>query len=163
MDIQFLKKVSLVKELSGTELNIFAAKLKTEKYREGDHLIKEDQESDKLFILYKGKINISKKMSLIDEQQQIDKTFITLSSGDHAFFGEIGLLGLHKRTATCIAKTDCTLFTIVHKDFLSVCKTNPEIGFKILLEISRKLSQLLEKTNEDVLKLTTALIYALKS
>ena len=163
MDLNFLKSVNLVKELTSEELSVFSSKLKTVKYKEDEFLIEENKDSDKLFILLKGEVVISKKMTMIDEQEKIDKTFISLCADDHAFFGEIGLLGLHKRTATCKAKTECTVYTIDHKDFMSICKSNPEIGFKMLLEIARKLSWLLEKTNEDVLKLTTALIYALKS
>ncbi len=163
MDLAFLKKVDLVREFTAQELKTFSSKLRTVKYKEDEFLIEENKESDKLFILYKGEVIISKKMTMIDDQEKIDKTFISLNSDDHAFFGEIGLLGLHKRTATCKTKTECTLYTINHKDFMSICKTNPEIGFKMLLEIARKLSRLLDRTNEDILKLTTALCYALKS
>lgn len=162
MDFTFLNKVDMVKNLTDQELKTISSKLKTVKYSENEFIIEENKESDKLFILYKGEVVISKKMTMIDEQEKIDKTFITVNADDHAFFGEIGLLGLNKRTATCKAKTECTLYTIDHKDFMSICKSNPEIGFKILLEIARKLSRLLEKNNEDILKLTTALIYALK-
>ncbi len=162
MDLAFLKKVDLVKELTVPELKTFSSKLKTVKYKESEFLIEENKENDKLFILYKGEVVISKKMTMIDDQEKIDKTFISLTANNHAFFGEIGLLGLQKSTATCKANTECILYTINQKDFISICKSNPEIGFKMLLEISRKLSRLLEKTNEDVLKLTTALIYALK-
>ena len=162
MDLAFLKKVDLVKELTVPELKTFSSKLKTVKYKESEFLIEENKENDKLFILYKGEVVISKKMTMIDDQEKIDKTFISLTANIHAFFGEIGLLGLQKSTATCKANTECILYTINQKDFISICKSNPEIGFKMLLEISRKLSRLLEKTNEDVLKLTTALIYALK-
>ncbi len=163
MDLAFLKKVTLVKELTTQELKTFSSKLKTVKYKENEYIIEENKQSDKLFILFKGDVVISKKMTMIDEQEKIDKTFITICAEDHAFFGEIGLLSLNKRTATCKAKTECSLYTIDHKDFMNICKSNPEIGFKILLEISRKLSRLLDRTNEDVLKLTTALCYALKS
>jgi len=162
MDLAFLKKVDLAKEFSAQELKTFSSKLKTVKYKENEFIIEENKQSDKLFILYKGNVVISKKMTMIDDQEKIDKTFISLNAEDHAFFGEIGLLGLHKRTATCKAKTECSLYTIDHKDFMNICKSNPEIGFKMLLEIARKLSVLLEKTNVDVLKLTTALCYALK-
>ncbi len=162
MDLAFLKKVDLVKELTVPELKTFSSKLKTVKYKESEFLIEENKENDKLFILYKGEVVISKKMTMIDDQEKIDKTFISLTANNHAFFGEIGLLGLQKSTATCKANTECILYTINQKDFISICTSNPEIGFKMLLEISRKLSRLLEKTNEDVLKLTTALIYALK-
>ncbi len=162
MDLEFLKKVSLFKNLSNDELKIFASKLRYVKYKEGETIITENEMSDVMYILYSGDVVISKKMTMIDEQQDIDKTFIVLSSKDHVFFGEIGLLEIQKRTATCSARSDCQLYTINHNDFINICKDNPRIGFEVLFEIARQLSHILEKTNSDVLKLTTALIYALK-
>ena len=162
MDLPFLKKVSLFKNLSNDELKIFASKLKHVKFKEGEIIITENEMSDVMYILYSGDVVISKKMTMIDEQQDIDKTFIVLSSRDHVFFGEIGLLGIQKRTATCSAKSDCQFYTINHNDFINICQDNTRIGFEVLFEIARQLSHILEKTNSDVLKLTTALIYALK-
>jgi len=162
MDIDFLKKVVLFKEFSDEELEIFARKLKEIHIKEGFSIIMENEESDKLFILRKGDVTISKRITMINEEEKINKTFMSLSAADHQFFGEIGLLGFLKRTANAVAKTDCTLYTINQKDFMEICKKYPGIGFKVLLEVSRKLSTLLEKMNEDMLKLTTALIYALK-
>jgi CRP/FNR family transcriptional regulator, cyclic AMP receptor protein len=162
MDKSFLKKVVLFKDLNTEELEIFARKLRELNVKKGNTIIKEDEESDKLFILYKGDVSISKKITMVSEEEQINKTFMTLSASDHQFFGEIGLLGFLKGTANVLARTDCTLYTINQKSFLEICELHPGIGFKILLEISRKLSKLLEKMNDDILKLTTALIYALK-
>ena len=50
MDLVFLKKVDLVKELTAQELKTFSSKLKTVKYKKGEFLIEENKESDKLFI-----------------------------------------------------------------------------------------------------------------
>ncbi len=166
MDTQFLKKVVLFENLSAEELKIFSAKLKEKSYKADEPIIRENEESDLLFILHSGSVMITKKLTMIeyqsDEDSEINKTFTVLKSQDHPFFGEIGLLGFSKRTANAIAKTDCEVYTLSQKDFLAVCNKYPQIGFKVSLEISRKLAYILEKTNEDVLKLTTALIYALK-
>ena len=76
MDLNFLKSVNLVKELTSGELSVFSSKLKIVKYKENEFLIQENRDSDKLFILLKGEVVISKKMTMIDEQEKIDKTFI---------------------------------------------------------------------------------------
>jgi CRP/FNR family transcriptional regulator, cyclic AMP receptor protein len=162
MNITFLKNVSLFKDLTSEELKYFASKMHITNIKESETIIKENEDGDKMFILFKGNVQISKKMTMIDEQVEMDKTFITLYEEDHNFFGEIGLLYSQKRTATVTAKTDCTLYTINHKIFLQICTSYPQIGVKILFKISQKLAKNLEKTNMDVLKLTTALIYALK-
>lgn len=163
MDLQFLKKVPLLKNLTRDELKILENCLKSKKFKKGDLIIKENEVSNQLFILHEGKITISKKMTMIDtEEKEKDKTFITLSSDNYNFFGEIGFLGkVQKRTATAIAKTDCELYTLSKKEFLKVAEKNPSLGYKILMEIACNLSIYLEKADSDILKLTTALIFAL--
>ena len=96
------------------------------------------------------------------EEEEKDKTFIILDSANYGFFGEIGFLGkVQKRTATAVAKTDCEIYTITRKDFLKICEINPAIGYKVFMEIACNLSIYLEKADSDILKLTTALIFAL--
>jgi len=72
------------------------------------------------------------------------------------------LLGKQLRTATVTAVTDCKLYTIDHDNFVKIIKEHHHIGVVVLWEISHKLAQILEKTDSDILKLTTALIYALR-
>ncbi len=162
MDLDFLKKVKLFKNLTEEELITFSSKLKLIKVKEKEIIIKDGELGDKLYILYKGRVGISQKITMLDEEEERDKTFIVLSAKDFLFFGEIGLLESQKRTATVTAYADCELYTLTRKDFMQICKTNPSIGFRVIIEIALKLSHLVEKTNSDILKLTTALIYALR-
>ena len=162
MDLDFLKKVKLFKNLTEQELKTFSSKLKLIKVKEKEIIIKDCELGDKLYILYKGRVGISQKITMLDEEEERDKTFIVLSAKDFLFFGEIGLLESQKRTATVTAYTDCELYTLTRKDFMLICKTYPSIGFRVIIEIALKLSCLVEKTNSDILKLTTALIYALR-
>jgi len=162
MDLDFLKKVKLFKNLTEQELKTFSSKLKLIKVKEKEIIIKDGELGDKLYILYKGRVGISQKITMLDEEEERDKTFIVLSAKDFLFFGEIGLLESQKRTATVTAYADCELYTLTRKDFMQICKTYPSIGFRVIIEIALKLSHLVEKTNSDILKLTTALIYALR-
>ena len=162
MDLQFLKKVPLFKSLTKEELKILENCLKQKKFKQGDFIIRENEVSNELFILHEGKVKITKKMTMIDSEEEKDKTFIILDSGNYSFFGEIGFLGkVQKRTATAVAKTDCEMYTVNRKDFLGICEKSPAIGYKVLMEIACNLSIYLEKADSDILKLTTALIFAL--
>ena len=162
MDVAFLKNVSLFKELDNSELKFFASKLRHIKKNTSDIIIKENEEGDQLFILYKGEVVVSKKMTMIEDETSIDKNIIRLTPKNYSFFGEIGLICAQKRTATVTATMDSEFFLIDHKKFIIIAKERPEIAIKLLMEIAKKLAKNLEKTNSDVLKLTTALIYALK-
>lgn len=163
MDINFLKKIPLFQDLNADEIKLISRFLQHTKVKEGEYLFHENETGNELYLLYKGKIGISKKMTLIEEQDEVDKTFIVLDSEMHVFFGEIGLLGYKRRTATACAKSDCELYMMNQNDFQHITEKYPHIGAKILVQICLKLSNLLEKTDSDILKLTTALIYALKN
>ncbi|HPR18771.1 MAG TPA: cyclic nucleotide-binding domain-containing protein [Candidatus Cloacimonadota bacterium] len=162
MDPAFLKKVKLFKDLTQDELKIISALLSIRKFRKGETIITEAEEGDEMYILHEGEVEISRQMSMIDEQEKIDKTFVRLKAANADHFGEVGLLGKQKRTASCKAVTDCQLYCLKHCDFQVISHKYPQISTKILMEIASHLAETLEKTNQDILKLTTALIYALK-
>lgn len=158
----FLKNIKLFKDLTNEELDIIANSLKLVNFKAEDIIFEEDSSGNELFLLFEGQVCISKKTSFIDNQSNINKTLIKLDAKDFPFFGEVGLLGKQVRTATAKAITDCKLFSINHDDFTKIIKEHHHIGLVILWEISHKLAHILEKSDSDILKLTTALIYALR-
>ena len=72
--------------------------------KKGDIIIQEAEEGDELYIIKKGSVRILK-----NTLQNEPYTVVLLSAEKHIFFGEIGLLLNDKRSATVIAKTNCTL------------------------------------------------------
>lgn len=161
-DKSFLKNVKLFSGLSSEELDIISNSLKLVSFKADEVIFQEDSSGNELFLLFEGEIAISKKTSFIDNQSNIDKTLIRLKAEDFPFFGEVGLLGKQLRTATAKAITDCKLFSINHDNFVKIIKEHHHIGLVVLWEISQKLAHILEKSDSDILKLTTALIYALR-
>ncbi len=158
----FLQNIKLFSDLSSEEIEIIEKALKLVTYKAKEVIFEEDSSGNELFLLYEGQVCISKKTSFIDNQSNINKTLIKLKAEDFPFFGEVGLLGKQLRTATVTAVTDCKLYTIDHDNFVKIIKEHHHIGVVVLWEISHKLAQILEKTDSDILKLTTALIYALR-
>lgn len=158
----YLKNIKLFTELSEEELEIIAQALNLVTFKANEVIFEEDSAGNELFLLFEGEVNITKKTSFIDQQSNINKILIKLKSVDYPFFGEVGLLGKQVRTATVTAVSDCKLYTINHANFVRIIKENPHIGVVVLWEISQKLAGILEKADSDILKLTTALIYALR-
>ncbi|MFA7057123.1 MAG: cyclic nucleotide-binding domain-containing protein [Candidatus Cloacimonadales bacterium] len=161
MEINYLQKVKIFAELTTEELTLISHSLKSVSYKANEVIFQEDSAGNELFLLFQGKVCISKKMALVDQDNNINKTLTTLIDKDYPFFGEVGLLGKQLRTATVTAITDCKLYSIDHDRFMKIIQQNPHIGVVVLLEISTKLAMILEKADLNILKLTTALIYAL--
>lgn len=161
MDIDYLKKVKIFSDLTNEELSLISQSLKSVSYKANEIIFKEDSAGNELFLLFQGKVCISKKMALVDRDNNINKTLTTLKDKDYPFFGEVGLLGKQLRTATVTAITDCKLYSIDHDRFMEIIQQNPRIGVVVLWEISTRLAMILEEADLNILKLTTALIYAL--
>jgi CRP-like cAMP-binding protein len=73
----------------------------------------------------------------------------------------MALLENEPRSATVTAATECHLWEIGRDDFMGLIERNRDLGCKILLRLAQLLSRHLRKTNQDMVKLTTAMAIAL--
>ena len=159
-----LKGVYLLKDLTPDELAQFAVACTVAEFKAGETIIREGDTGDEMYILLEGVVEISRKLTMLasQEQDELNKTLVTLSAKERPFFGEMGLLGQKERTASVIAKNDCKLVTIRQASFERLCNENPKMGVAILKLVALTAGERLLKTNKDVMKLTTALCLALE-
>ena len=149
--------------MSQTQVEKVLAASNIVKFGRGETVMKEDEPGNSLFIMLEGAVEISKNLVKIGmEPDEKSKTFARLDSQDHAVFGEIGLLGESKRTATVRALTDCSLCEIKKDDFFRLADADYGIGYRILANLGRLLSLRLRKADEELVKLTTVLTIVLK-
>ncbi len=164
-DLAFLSKVSIFGDLSEAQLQKMRSIMRKEQFNPGSMVVREGDVGDAMYILEEGTVDISKTLMLRVGRHdfgQREKTMARLSGEHHAFFGEMAMLEKHGRSATVRAVTRCCLFVIEREDFERVCEENPLMGYRIVTNIARIVSSRLRTTNQDVLKLTTALSMALK-
>src|SRR6056297_1119670 len=121
--------------------------------KKGDRIIQEGDEGDTLFILLSGSVRIEKTTL-----QNKPYTVVLLREEHNVYFGELALIDNDRRSATVQAESDCLLFTIKRDTFLKFCEENPYMGFKITMQIARKISASLRKMNKDVITLFEALV-----
>lgn len=108
--VGFLKNSRLFKGFSPNVIEAIAPMLQTCEFSADNLICLKGDESDCLYIIRKGEVEISVSSS--------DGKIIilgTLSDGD--VFGEIGLLDGGTRTASVAAKTDTSLYRLCRKDF----------------------------------------------
>lgn len=132
----------------------------------GSVIMKEGEIGDAMYLMMTGTVEVVKRLILgdfEDEREPADgKVFTRLTARDHAVFGEIVLLEAQKRTATVRAVTDCTLYEIRKDDFLALAEGDCALGYRLLLNLGRIVSSRLRKSDEETVKLTTALSIILK-
>jgi len=166
LDIDFLRKIPLFEGLSDGKLEKVKSITSIRTFDAGTYIIRENEKGGDMFILLDGEVEVSRTLMLKIAgrgMDQKDKLLNKLTGHDHAFFGEMSLFDDHsERTASVIAKTKCTTAVLERNSFFTLSESDMEIGYIILRNILKIVSERLDKTTKDVLKLTTALSLALE-
>jgi CRP/FNR family transcriptional regulator, cyclic AMP receptor protein len=97
----------------------------------GDVILKEGEQSTDAYIILDGEIDVIKNNKIIATLQE------------NALFGEIGLVDQRPRTATCVAKTRCTLGTVTREHFTTLVKNRPKAAIPILKLVADRMRSLL--------------------
>ena len=161
-----LKNYSLFGGLSDKELKLIENIVEGSEVIAGSIIINEGDFGDDLYLLEEGVVDIYKTLTIVTSKHEFgtkERTFIRLTGEDHCYFGEMALFGNGERSATVKAVTKCQLLVIKNRDFRKLCENEPRIGYLVVTNIALMLAQHLRETNEDVIKLTTALSLALSA
>ena len=106
-------------------LEFFRAGGKAEQAAAGTRFFAEDEKAgflkrDKMYILMQGEVALSAK----------GKTVGTVKAGE--IFGEMAAISESPRTATAIAKTDCSVIALDDKEFQKALKVKPEFALMLM-------------------------------
>jgi CRP-like cAMP-binding protein len=97
-----------------------------------------------MYILKKGLIKLTKTVN--EERVKIGE----LKDGE--FFGEMALLDEYPRSAEATAVEKTEALGIFRPDLFDLIESNPKLGYKILLRLSKRLASRLRETTEKKLK-----------
>lgn len=121
-------------------------------YKKNDIIIKEGEYGDLFFILYSGSVQVLRNTPAGDRI-----ALANLSSEMNVFFGETALVSRDTRSATVIATSDCSVIALSGKKFNEICNKEPMLGYRVLLQLSKKMSLTIRNTNSDKAALYEAL------
>ncbi len=163
VDHSSLGEFQTFKGLSTDQLEAIASYLVPVVYKMGEYIIRENSSGDSLYILYKGRVNITRTLTMqIQGLNAEEKKLTSLSESDMAAFGENGLVGAGKRTANVIAASDCIMYRLSSESFKKIVEQDIQAGYRIMHNISKALATRLAHTDEDLVKLATAFSIALR-
>ena len=97
-----------------------------------------------MYIIKKGLIKLTKTVN--EERVKISE----LKDGE--FFGEMSLLDDYPRSAEATAVKKTEALGIFRPDLFDLIESNPKLGYKILLRLSKRLASRLRETTEMKLK-----------
>jgi CRP-like cAMP-binding protein len=97
-----------------------------------------------MYIIKRGLIKLTKTVN--EERVKISE----LKDGE--FFGEMSLLDDYPRSAEATAVEKTEVLGIFRPDLFDLIESNPKLGYKILLRLSKRLASRLRETTEKKLK-----------
>ncbi|GMH91100.1 hypothetical protein TrST_g10019 [Triparma strigata] len=141
---EFLNNVPLLHPLGNQETTKIARALRSEMYSDGEYIIRQGDEGDVFYIIYKGKVVCTK-----NEEDGAEREMVRLKSGD--FFGERALQKKEPRAANVIACGDVECFTLTLDQFNLLLGGIQEVIYHITTARVLKSVPLLSGLSEEAL------------
>jgi len=139
---QVLQGVDLFEGLKEDELEEVAKICYEKRYFPGDTIAKEGDNSDELFIITDGFVEV-----LLGERPK-SSARVVVSLGSGQIIGEMALLDQGPRSASVRATSDPTIVQMIQRqDFEKLCLQNTNIGYKVMRNLAADLSFKLRHRN----------------
>ncbi|WP_027720680.1 Crp/Fnr family transcriptional regulator [Maridesulfovibrio zosterae] len=163
----YWKSIPLFQDLTAEELVEVRSIFANISVTSDTNLITEGDEGDEMFILINGKVRISKHMLIegmnipLTEMKNPCKVLANLDNSSYPVFGEIALIDRDQRSATVLVVEDSEFLVTDRLKFFELIERHPAIGCKLLMTIGKRLASTVRRSNNELVKLTTALALAL--
>lgn len=130
----------LFKDWSWDELDTLSSYMAGYRAQSGDILFNEGDAGDAMGLLLSGQIEVRKR-----DAEGVAQVVAHIVSG--RTFGEMAAIDGEKRSATCIAIEPCVLALLPKSQFERILVLNEALAIKLLLPVTRALSQRLREVN----------------
>ena len=134
-----LDGLALFQDFSYPELKTMSRFLKHQAHKQGDTLFEEGDPGDTMLILAEGKLSIFKGGE--------HGTQLLSHEGRGRMVGEMALLDNERRSATCVADTDCEVLTLSLEGLTRMSHEAPLLAYKFMFSLAKILSRRLRKTS----------------
>lgn len=156
--INFLKDSDLFFDLTSEQLQMIEALCDEQSYKKGETVFSENSREGELYLVMDGMVEIIVNPNLVSSKPEhgTKPSAIALLRRGQSF-GEIALVDEGIRSAGAIAGQDHTrLLRIPREQLLSLCNSKPELGYKVMYNLSMDLAQ---KIRNADLQIREALLY----
>ncbi|MCP4654718.1 MAG: cyclic nucleotide-binding domain-containing protein [bacterium] len=144
MDLSFIRQIELFGNLEEIHLAHLESILVTKEVPEGTVLFREGEHADRLYVIFKGRVRISKVMEGYGEE-----ALAILNEG--SYFGEMELIDPSVPCAAhAITHTDCVLYTFPFEELRGLLSSDRDLAVSFLWSMAHTLSHRLRATNDKV-------------
>ena len=130
-DLDFLRQVSLFRDIADSERQAIWSRLEERRLRRGEALFRERDAGTEMFFIHTGMVIVSKFVA-----GRVEQVLARLGPGD--FFGEMSLFDGRPRSATIQAETDTVLYWLDGANLEELINENPRAAtafFKQLVQV----------------------------
>jgi CRP/FNR family cyclic AMP-dependent transcriptional regulator len=134
-----LDGLALFQDFSYPELKTISRFVTHVVYKQGEVLFEEGDPGDTMLILAEGKLSIFKGGE--------HGTQLLSHEGRGRMVGEMALLDNERRSASCVADTDCEVLTLSMDGLSRMSREAPILAYKFMFSLAKILSRRLRKTS----------------
>jgi CRP/FNR family transcriptional regulator, cyclic AMP receptor protein len=102
-------------------------------FKLGDYIFREGDAADVMYMIHKGRVQISKGFGSFDEKIRI--------LGEGEFVGEMAVINRKPRSASAVALDDCVLIKMDRDSFNETIKKNHEFSVSVIELLSERLRE----------------------
>lgn len=134
MGVHLLKNIPYFSELTIEEMQNLVASSQKQRYSRGSIVLHKDDVGDETYLIMLGKVKV-----VVGHTDGKEIILNILKTGD--IFGEMAVFDNMPRSATVVAEEDCKLLVMSREIITNQIKRNPQIAFKLLSDMSRRLRE----------------------
>jgi CRP-like cAMP-binding protein len=147
--VRTIESSILFEGLSPSEVGAVSQLVYERHYQPGETIFRKETRGVGLYLISQGCVSIRAQ----GDGSTLGPEVARLETG--SFFGELALIDPESiRSATAIAQTESTLVGFFKPDLEELLERRPEIGVKILLQLSRVLGTRLMRSTQEIQKLS---------
>jgi len=146
----FLRSVPVFHDLKGPSLDILFEFLEERRWDVGEHICNEGELGRTLYVIREGEVEVLRRSSRGNNQ-----SIVKLGPGE--CFGEMTLVELQPRSATCVVRKKAVTYSLTNLDLWNLYKSDNFAYVIILQNICRMLSRRLRKADGRIVEFLEAL------
>lgn len=137
-----LKQADIFDQFTQSQIDLVAVICKEKSYADGEIIVREGANSDDLYVIADGEVDVEVNPALVSKHPSIDRELAriaTLRRGQS--FGEIALVDQGLRSATVRAGENGTrVLKIERNQLIQLCEQYPQMGFRLMYNLASDLA-----------------------
>ena len=143
---QLLITPTALADLSASDARVVVGFMQPKRFKLGTVFIKEDEvtHTDFMMLILDGEVLVQNEVASASDGM------VMSIMGPGSMIGEMGVLDGAPRSATCTATTDLTVAILSRDALLKIINDNAPVAARLLLAISKRLSDRLREANRKI-------------